>query len=130
MVATAPLFPPLRSDVCKPLVNWRAPSTNRTAEAIRIGKLEPSGQSRLEFESHGRIGTEEIFHGGLTRQSLGAPAIEISQRHETMSTRNSRSSEFLGGIDLSNQRRAYGNRARVYSRSTSILPARIASSKA
>src|SRR6266513_627817 len=108
----------------------RANSRKCNAEAFRIGKVDPGGQALLQFDSHGRIGTEEIFHGRLTRQSLVAPAIEIRQRHETMSTRNSRSADFLGEIDLSNRCRAYGSRSRVYSRNTSILPPRIASSKA
>src|SRR6266487_6098126 len=73
----------------------RANSRKCNAEAFRIGKVDPGGQALLQFDSHGRIGTEEIFHGRLTRQSLVAPAIEIRQRHETMSTRNSRSASFL-----------------------------------
>src|SRR4029450_14129838 len=37
----------------------------------------------LEFKPHGRIGTEEIFHRGLTRQTLLAPGSTLGNRVES-----------------------------------------------
>jgi hypothetical protein len=58
-------------------IDVRANSRKGNPKAFRIGKVDPSGQALLKFKLHGRIGTEEIFHRGLTRQSLFVPGFEI-----------------------------------------------------